>query len=109
MLPAAVLAVGVVVWLSVLSDARQRDRQRAEGDLIAIPAPALDRAQAPIAPAPAVLATDEPSPSLLDASAGAHRPVSVRPARRRPLVRTARPAHIRRRPPPTRQPWMDKW
>jgi tRNA A-37 threonylcarbamoyl transferase component Bud32 len=120
MLPAAVLAVGVVVWLSVLGDARQRDRQRAEDDLIAIPVPALDRAQAPIAPAPPdptpapaapadVLATDQPRPSLRDTSARPNRPVSVRPARRRPVVRIARPAHIRRRSPPARQPWMDKW
>jgi serine/threonine-protein kinase len=116
-IPAAVLAVVVVVALSLLGDARERERRRAEDELTRTSAPAVDRVPAPMpapVPAPAtpvtVVASDEPRPAgRIDAAAGTHRPVSLRPTRRRPLVRIARPAHVRRRPTAVSQPWMDKW
>jgi hypothetical protein len=120
MLPAAALAVVVVVALSAISDSRERERrrQRAATELAPIAAPALDRAPAAPAPAPvpatpvdvlAREASEDLAPrSGLDTSAGTHRPTSVRPARRRPLVRISRPSHTRNRPPMTKR-WMDKW
>jgi hypothetical protein len=117
MMPAAVLAVVVVVALSMFGDARERGRKRAADELARTPAPAVDRApELPVpvpvqTPAPVnLVAAGEPRPpARMDASAGTHRPVSLRPARRRPLVRIARPAPVRRRPPTVNQPWMDKW
>jgi len=126
-LPAAVLAVVIVVGLSMLSDSRkrQRQRQRAAADmaettsLARVPAPSLPAppSAAAAAPSPApvpaapvdLLASEETRPaSQLDARAGTHRPTSVRPARRRPMVRVARPPHTRRRPAVSER-WMEKW
>jgi serine/threonine-protein kinase len=118
-LPAAVLAVVIVMGLSVLGDSRKRERQRrqAAADVVETAAETTRPSSTAAAPSPApvpaapvdLLASEEPRPaSQLDARAGTHRPTSVRPARRRPMVRVARPPHTRRRPAVS-EGWMEKW